>query len=51
MYVPDSKLDGPQRPLAYEPEVFDGDLLVLMTDGQTRRLSLAEIRRLVEAAQ
>jgi hypothetical protein len=49
IYLPGSKLDGPPRPLAYEPEVFDGDLLVLMTDGQTRRLRLAEIRRLAEA--
>ena len=50
VYLPGGKLDGPPRPLAYEPEVFDGDLLVLMTDGQTRRLPIAEIRRLVEAA-
>jgi hypothetical protein len=49
VYLPGGQVDGPPRPLAYEPEVFDGDLLVLMTDGQTRLLPLADILRLAEA--
>ncbi len=45
LYVPGLKIDPSPRVLAFEPDVYGGDRLVLRTDGTIVALSSAEIRR------
>lgn len=49
VYVPGLRLGaaGPPRPLAYEPDVYDGQRLVLRTDAEIVVLPTAELRRLL----
>jgi len=49
VYVPGLRLKaaGPPRPLVYEPDVYDGQRLVLRTDGEIVVLPTAELRQLL----
>jgi hypothetical protein len=51
VYVPGRRRQGPPQPLAYEPEVYDSDPFVLLTDGRIEPMRPIEIKRLVEAIQ
>jgi hypothetical protein len=46
VYLPGRHRSGEPRLLAYEPEVFDGELFALLTNGEIQRLEFAEIMRL-----
>jgi hypothetical protein len=50
IYVPNRESGGPPVPLAFEPEVFDAEQLVLMTDGRIETRRLADLRAAVETA-
>jgi hypothetical protein len=51
IYLTDRESGGRPVPLAYEPEVFDNEQLVLMTDGRIETRRVPDRRSVVEEAQ
>jgi len=47
LYRPGLSVEGPPRPLVYEPECFDGDVLVLFTDMNVRVMAVNELREVL----
>jgi hypothetical protein len=47
VYVSGLKTGDPQRVLVYEPDVYDGQRLVVRVDGEIAALSSAELRKLL----
>lgn len=50
VYVPDRESGGRPAPLVFEPEVFDNEQLVLMSDGRIETRRVADRRSGVEVA-
>lgn len=49
VYARGQSADRGHAPLAYEPDIFGGDRVVLFTDGEVRRMSSEDLRRALAA--